>query len=395
MSPRALLTVSSYSSAGHAVVDHAPARLDVGRLPLDDDGPQGDARIHVAGEIDVADGPGIRTALVGLDLVDDLHGPHLGAPETVPAGRPARRASNAEHSGRSRPLTFDVMCITCEYRSTFMTSVSCDGPVLGDPADVVAAQVHQHDVLGPLLGVGEQFVGQGPVFLLAPAAATGPGQGADRHDPLLDPHEDLRRAADQGEIAERQVEQERAGIDDAQHPVDVERVGAGLDLEPLAGHDLEDVARLDVFLAVADDLLVPLAGEVGPERQRGAACRCRCRRRPGRGRGRPGARPARRPGRTRRDRRRRGPPTGRRGTARPPGWSCGCGRTGPCGRRRRTRGRAGRGRPGGRRGGPRYSGRRRRRRIRRRRRRTGAGPAWARRDAARAVAGARRRGRRR
>ena len=53
-----------------------------------------------------------------------------------------------------------------------------------------------------------------------------------------------------------QVEQERAGIDHPQHPVDVERLGRRLDLEPLAGNDLEDVAGLDVFLAVADDRLV-------------------------------------------------------------------------------------------------------------------------------------------
>ena len=43
-----------------------------------------------------------------------------------------------------------------------MTSVSWTRAVLGDPADVVAAQVHQHDVLGPLLGVGEQLLGQAP-----------------------------------------------------------------------------------------------------------------------------------------------------------------------------------------------------------------------------------------
>ena len=126
--------------------------------------------------------------------------------------------------------------------------------VVGDPADVVAAQVHEHDVLGPFLGVGQQFLGQGPVLGLVLAPPPRAGERADRDRPVLDPDQDLRRAADQAEVVERQVEQERAGVDDPEHAVDVERVGRGLDLEPLAGHDLEDVAGLDVFLAVPDDL---------------------------------------------------------------------------------------------------------------------------------------------
>ena len=68
---------------------------------------------------------------------------------------------------------------------------------------------------------------------------------------------------------EGQVEHERAGVDDAQGAVDVERLGGRLDLEPLAEDDLEDVAGLDVLLALADDRLVLLAGEVGPGREPG------------------------------------------------------------------------------------------------------------------------------
>ncbi len=75
--------------------------------------------------------------------------------------------------------------------------------ILGHPADVVAPQVDEHDVLGPLLGVGEQLLGQRAVLGLVLAAAAGAGQGADRHHAVLDPHQDLRRAADQAEVAER------------------------------------------------------------------------------------------------------------------------------------------------------------------------------------------------
>ena len=102
--------------------------------------------------------------------------------------------------------------------------------ILGDAADVVAAQVDEHDVLGALLGIGQQLFGQGTVLGLVGAAAAGAGQRPDRHRPVLDAHQDLGRAADQGEIAERQVEEKRAGIHHPQHAVDVERVGRRLDL---------------------------------------------------------------------------------------------------------------------------------------------------------------------
>ena len=138
--------------------------------------------------------------------------------------------------------------------------------VLGDPADVIAAQVHEHDVLSPFLGIGQQLGRQGTVLGLVPAPPPGARQGPDGDCTLLDPNQDLRRAADQAKIVEGQVEQERAGIEHPEHPVDVERPGAGLELEPLTGHDLEDVAGLDVFLAVPDDLLVSIPGEIGGRR---------------------------------------------------------------------------------------------------------------------------------
>ena len=72
-SPRALLSVSLLFAGGHAVGHDAGAGLDVGLVVVDDEGSQGDAGVHVAGEIDVADRAGIGAAAVRLQLVDDLH----------------------------------------------------------------------------------------------------------------------------------------------------------------------------------------------------------------------------------------------------------------------------------------------------------------------------------
>ena len=125
----------------------------------------------------------------------------------------------------------------------------------------------EHDVLGPLLGVGQQVGGQRPVLGLVLAAPPGAGQRADGDLALVDPHQDLRRRADQVEVVEGQKEEERAGVDHPKGAVDVERRGGGLDLEPLAGDDLEDVAGLDIILAVADDLLELVAAKVRPRLQ--------------------------------------------------------------------------------------------------------------------------------
>ncbi len=49
---------------------------------------------------------------------------------------------------------------------------------LDDPADVVASQVHEHDVLGDLLGVLDELGGHAPVLLLGAAPPSGAGDRA-------------------------------------------------------------------------------------------------------------------------------------------------------------------------------------------------------------------------
>ena len=81
-----------------------------------------------------------------------------------------------------------------------------DGADLGNAADVVAAEIEQHEVFGALLGIGEQGVGEGLVFLFGFATAGGAGDRADRDFAVAHPDEDLGARADQGEVAELEVE---------------------------------------------------------------------------------------------------------------------------------------------------------------------------------------------
>ncbi len=52
-----------------------------------------------------------------------------------------------------------------------------------------------------------------------------------------------------------QIEHERAGIHHPQRAIDLERVGLDFQFQPLADHDLKDVAGPDVFDALFDGLL--------------------------------------------------------------------------------------------------------------------------------------------
>ena len=97
---------------------------------------------------------------------------------------------------------------------------------LGDAADVVAAEVEQHQVLGALLGVGQQLGFQRLVLLGRGAAPARAGERADRHLAVAHAHQDLGRRADQREGAEVEVEQERRGIGAAQRAVEREAAAA-------------------------------------------------------------------------------------------------------------------------------------------------------------------------
>ena len=61
-------------------------------LRADEHGADGDGGVEVAGEVDVADDAGVGPALDRLELVDDLHGPHLRR-----AAHRARRQRGPQH----------------------------------------------------------------------------------------------------------------------------------------------------------------------------------------------------------------------------------------------------------------------------------------------------------
>ena len=72
-------------------------------------------------------------------------------------------------------------------------------------ADIVAAQIEQHQVFGAFLGIGEQARLVGAVFFGGMTARASPGDRANGDFAVADAHEDFRARPDQckaGQIEE-------------------------------------------------------------------------------------------------------------------------------------------------------------------------------------------------
>ena len=99
----------------------------------------------------------------------------LGAPDSVPAGKAASTTSSAVRSSAigagDRGLEVHDVAVAADLHELD----HLDGARLADPAEVVAAEVDEHHVLGALLGVGEQLGLQGGVLRRVAAARLGAG----------------------------------------------------------------------------------------------------------------------------------------------------------------------------------------------------------------------------
>ncbi len=102
----------------------------------------------------------------------------LGAPDTVPAGSVARSTSTGPSPSGSCPETCEVRCMHVAVALQRHQLVDRLGAEPHDPADVVAGEVDQHHVLGPLLGVLAELAGQAAVLLVGLAPVAGAGDRA-------------------------------------------------------------------------------------------------------------------------------------------------------------------------------------------------------------------------
>ncbi len=136
---------------------------------------------------------------------------------------------------------------------------------LAHAPEVVAPQVHEHDVLGALLRVRAQFGLEPRVLLGGASARTGSGDGAGGSGASGEFDEFLRRGADEGLAAEAQEEVVGRRIHQPERPVERQGRHRRFGSELLRGNDLDDLPGADVLFALLDDGLVFRRGHFGFE----------------------------------------------------------------------------------------------------------------------------------
>ena len=103
----------------------------------------------------------------------------------------------------------------------------------GDLADVVATKVKQHQVLGPLLGIGEELGLKRQILPRRGATRARAGNGSNGHDAASSLDHDFR------EVQEIKI---GGWIDAAQSSIEREWRQREWQLEALREHDLENIA---------------------------------------------------------------------------------------------------------------------------------------------------------
>ncbi len=150
----------------------APA-LDMHEAVFHHRGAQHDASVHFAPGAEIADAAGIDAALVLLQFVDDLH-----CADFRRAGHGARRKARGERGDRIDVIAQLALDVRDDVHDV---AVALDEEAVGhfdradlrDAADVVAAKVEEHEMLGALLGIGQEFCRQRFVFRWAFCPAGG------------------------------------------------------------------------------------------------------------------------------------------------------------------------------------------------------------------------------
>ena len=150
------------------------------------------------------------------------------------------------------------------------------GTEAGDPPQVVPAQVHEHVMLGQLLFIRKEFRFQPPVLLRGGAAGPGAGQGKGVQDAALQLHQGFGTRTGDLHVRAGEVEHVRGRIDRPQHAVNVQEASLEGGAEPVAQHDLEDIALPDVVFGLLHHAAEGFPAEQGRDLAHQAAGRIRC-----------------------------------------------------------------------------------------------------------------------
>ena len=135
----------------------------------------GDGGIEVAGEVEVADHARIRSASRRLELIDDLHRPHLRRSADGPG-----RERGPEHVDRPEPFAKTAGDLRGEVHHVGVVLQRHQlfhraGAEVDDTTDIVAGEVDEHDMLGNFLRMLLELARETTIVFLGLAPPTGAG----------------------------------------------------------------------------------------------------------------------------------------------------------------------------------------------------------------------------
>ena len=209
---------------GHAPGDDPGAGVDVGPAVLEDRAPDRDRRVEVAVVAEVADGAAVEAPPLPFRGGDELHRPDLRG-----AGEGAGREDGPERVEGVEVRPEPPLDVAHEMEDV---AVLLDLHVLADrhragprhPPEVVAPEVDEHDVLGPLLGIALELLGEDRVLLGVGAAGSRAGDRVGRQLVAVELDEELGARADDLEAGDPGEEQVRRRVDPSQAAVEADAV---------------------------------------------------------------------------------------------------------------------------------------------------------------------------
>ena len=184
----------------------------------------------------------------------------LGAPVIEPPGNEAERRSKRVATGRERPGDGRDQVLDGGGPLEPAQPRDADGARDAHPTEVVAQDVHDHHVLGAVLGRGEELARERTVLCSVAAARAGALDRVRADVPLgIDREERLRRGGQQrprstGQLPDAEIEprREERRVAGPQPAIEVPRIAIEVGLEPPGQVRLVDLAVGDVLADALD-----------------------------------------------------------------------------------------------------------------------------------------------
>ena len=234
--------------------------LEVGLLALHEQSSDGDTGIEVADEVGIENGSAVDAAAGGFEFFDDLHGADFGSAAEGAGGEAGGKGVHGAELGAEAALEGGDEVHHVGVALDEHEVANFYGSVLADAAEIVAAEIDEHDVFGAFFFVSEHFLFEGRVFGIVAATGVGAGDGAvfEVASAGGGADEHFGRGTDDvhsgGILAGAEAQEIHVGgrVDGAEGAVKIEGRDAGLEVPTLGEDDLEDVSGRDVLFGATD-----------------------------------------------------------------------------------------------------------------------------------------------